>query len=266
MLFDMGGEQFNDLADKASQIVQCWDQRFTLDNRRFVERYLNAELRVLVHVRRQRLGGDTGEGRALFEAVPRDFPDGNRREDHRLVLPGDGHLVVEDDRSAACPDGEEQPMLVDYVKLAESPQTVIPSRVRFEPSDSAASRSPDSALYLSKTGFRLGPTLEDWECIGLARRLPIHLDQTSIEQIERRPEVVDGVPSYQREARRESHANPEAVEQVSRIRLYLADDFVGVAVVKPLDLGYEIADVLIGPLNLGARAIHPSLPRKRLGA
>ena len=42
-----GEHLFGDAEHKAREILQQWNSRLTLDNRRFAERYLNSELRVL---------------------------------------------------------------------------------------------------------------------------------------------------------------------------------------------------------------------------
>jgi hypothetical protein len=256
MPLDPRGEQFDNLAYKASQIVERWNQRFTLDNRRFVERYVNAELRLLVYLRHLLASGERVEERAIFQAVPGLFGKANGWGNDWLVLPRDGDPETKNDCSGARPYRKKKPMFVDYVKLAETPQAVIPSLVWIEASNGLRSGLTDSTLYVSETGFRFGPALEDRESVRLTRCLPIHFDKPPIEEVERRSEIVNRISSDESEAYRERRLKPKAVDQVARVRLFLKDNLIRVGLVEPLDVGYEITDVLIGPFDLRARPVH----------
>src|SRR5436305_5668149 len=117
-----GEHLFGDAEHKAREILQQWNSRLTLDNRRFAERYLNSELRVLAHCVL-----DGQQVVACFQRAPdaaglnetstaEEFNSSGRRES------------CESQRGR-----NQEAVLVEVVQLVENPKVVsVPTLVWFK--------------------------------------------------------------------------------------------------------------------------------------
>lgn len=249
-LFRQGrGEQYDDLINRAAQLGQEWNDRLTLNNRRFVERYANAELRLLVYLRRFRSCRPGIEQRAVFQAAV-GGSDANGWSDNRLVCPGRLELESKNDCLATRPDCKQQPMLVDYVKLMQSPQSVMPSLVWLESSNDGSGRRDDSLFCSLESGFKFVSVVRDYEEVALHDVLTAAFNELTPQQIEGGSEVVNRISCNERQSRRWKREYVETILQLSRIGDYISDDLIGFTLMKPLDRDFQLVDVLVGPFDL----------------
>ena len=125
----------------------------TLDNLRFVDRYINQEFHILLKFKM----GDSGEYIASFQWDSGDGQERATKIDSNLLsgmasLKEFGQLIPFTWRHAASyvrrASGKQQAVLVDTVKLMDLPDRVIPSFVWFDRVDRVFSRLPH-ALYFS---------------------------------------------------------------------------------------------------------------------
>jgi hypothetical protein len=245
-------EKFQDLIDRAAQLSERWNERLTLDNRRFVERYSNGELRIILTL--SSCTDDRASGcdhRAIFQAASSE----RKRKAgtaYTQLLPGESKELggwTKRYGLRSRPDGEQEPVLIDYVQLVELPERFIPSLVRFERVDDRPRRARDPLFYSAEGGFKSARAFADRELIGLSDVLPVGEDKLAPSEIEGRPKVVDRISSEQRQDGGRLLPDPEAIDQYSRLRIYLTRDLVWVGCVIPLDRGFEISDVQIGPFD-----------------
>lgn len=148
----------DDVFDVFSDLQESWKNRLTFDDPRLAERYLKGELRVIVDFS---IGNVSKKDVALLEREQRIL-----RFDVHLDPPGTETATPggKDMNSAAAvgdnarsvysaqrhSHGNQEPMLVDIVKLVESPERDILSLVWLETVDNSDSIIPHS-LYFSLT-------------------------------------------------------------------------------------------------------------------
>jgi len=73
--------------------------------------------------------------------------------------------------------------------------------------------------------------------------------------VERGTQVVDRVPDDEAEPEGGILRNPSGRDLLSRLRVTVKDDSVGVEVKEGLDFKLEVLDVLVGPFNLTSRSV-----------
>jgi hypothetical protein len=116
-------EARNDVADKLGKLMQRWEQRITVDNPRFSDRFCTSQIHILLRLRGV-----------------------NAIEDSVLVIE-QGRSSSEVEQSCFA-DGNKVAVLVQDVELMQPPQSIIPAFVRFEFVDSIL-RWPENTLYFS---------------------------------------------------------------------------------------------------------------------
>lgn len=254
-------EQCEDLTNRASQLGENWNHRFTLDNRRLVERYINSELWILMDLVFILTSGKTEQYRAIFNSAVGGSESYGGHNDG-LIQPWNAHPELQDERLMACPHCEQKSMLVDYVKLMEPPQSVVPSFVRLESKQHLSCRRSNTLSYSHESGFKLVSIIGDDERVTRSDRLSVRLDKLTPHEVQSRTKIVDRISRDRGKAGGRRSAEAHVVLQVSRLRIYLADEFIGVALMEPLDPGFQLTDVLIGPLDLQPWTTRSALSHK----
>ena len=116
-------EARNQVINEVDKLMQAWDQRIRFGNLRLAERFLNFDLNILLHLR-----FDSGEEGILgFHQISSAIPIGSKEK------------VVS--------QGKEGTVLVDVVKLVDSPERIIPTFVWFEPVDCLNSLQKHSLYF-----------------------------------------------------------------------------------------------------------------------
>lgn len=251
-----GRKQLDSLLHRAAQINEEWTQRFTLDNPRFVDRYLYDGLRAFVVF--ELVGGTPKYLIAIFQrAQPVGWTKPNERHFGQLVSSETRHVELEEqllEGSGCCEDGA---MLVHNVELVENPKGIIPSSIRLEVCEDLESLISDPGLYLAYSrGLKIFPTRMNREGILPRGSVPIRLNELTDQEIESRAHVVDGISRNQTQLQRGIRANDYALDQVASIRIHLGDKVVRFGFNEPVVGGLEFVDMLLGPLDLGSRPNH----------
>jgi len=156
------------------------------------------------------------------------------------------------DRSKTRPGGNKCSVLVDVVKLMQDLKVVpLPSIVGFERAERIDGVLPH-ALYFSANMAFVFRGLRRNEKAGF---LPIFDGSGSDEikllgqMVEGGSEVLDGVAQNCRDGRRNLANVSYMIDRLSRLRIALRSDFVGVCSAEGADSTIQVSDVYIGPLN-----------------
>jgi hypothetical protein len=237
------------------QMAERWENRFALDNPRFVERYVEGELRLVVRCRRSGPSLDSEECVAVFErelSVSRAERKG--RIGDGLIQPRDGHFRVDDYRGVCAADGEQKPMLVGRVETVQTPEGVIPSLVWLQLAKDFE-RVWGGSVYASDSApaFEVILAVSDWEHRSFVGRPAARLDKLPREQIKRRPEVMDDVSDDKRDALGRIAADPDAIDEISSISFFLGHDRVWVGREEIANGSMCFGEVMLGPLDLHPR-------------
>jgi len=257
----------DDLPDKIRELMERFEQRLTLDNLRLAERYIKAELHLLIHFG--------------IRGVDKQFVASFQRAHHGIGLKeempsrGDGDGIVRNGllglpnqllQASTCmgteintPEGgtdgnQHQAVFVDVVKFAEYPELVsLSSLVRFGCVDCVYGILPH-ALYLSiALGFvfrGVGPTDREVDKVfggGLARSGQMKLVGQVVESTSK---VLDHITSDEQDVCRHVLNTHDIVDQLSRLRIVLGPDSIWLGSEERLPCDIEISDVLFGPFDL----------------
>ena len=135
----------------------------------------------------------------------------------------------------------------------ENPEKIISSLVWFERID-CGERVLSSALYLSLFfGFVFCGVVRNREInpIGIWRCVPgIRTDKLVGEMIEGTHQILNDISCNERQALRRGFDAGDIIDQLSRLRITLGADFIGLRVQETRDFALQISDVLFGPFDL----------------
>jgi len=186
-------ESIDRLAHARSEVVQECHDRLTLNDRRFVERYLESVLDLAF-----RLRVESEEFVAFVHRsdVARSQVDAHSGDVHgRIGRAFDGECV--DDFLERGDGGKQEAVLIHDVKLVETPVGAVPSLVRFQLFKRGRCGGSDSRLYFGQAGFKFVRVSRDGKLVVAGNQLVVVDDELAVKEIERRTEVVEGVPNKQ---------------------------------------------------------------------
>jgi hypothetical protein len=132
----------------------------------------------------------------------------------------------------------------------ESPEVVYPTFVRFKSfyNTDCCGRGPANSLR--SENFLLGTY---WE-IGFGNisfaGMPVLNDQSHRKQIESGTQIMDCVSHQACPIVGNGISDMDAIDLISRLRLLLHDEGIGVTLKKGSDLGFKPLNMLLGPINL----------------
>jgi len=270
-------ETENQVVNAIERFNEEWKNRFTLDNPRLVENYVKGKLHFLILI--EEAVKPRNQFVAFIErAIPKRFigddveiergtkvniggnvdPFFFQRGSRQRAPDKPGSLEVRHGRA----DGYQEAVLVDIVKLIESPENIVPSLVRFGRVDRIYCRLRH-ALYFSFTrGFVLRGTLRidngKTDSLAFCRSQGDSLSQGSdLHQIpskiiKRASHVVEGISSNQRDNRRHGLGPSEIMlsDCLGKLRIWLDTNSVRIPVQEFSDFPFQILDVLVGPCGL----------------
>jgi len=247
-------EGIDNAADAIAELNHRFKKRLTLDNPRFVQRYLESELHFLVFFsigeidekfaasfERAHIVGGSEESVQNGNISPKSFFK------HRY---GDGTEINAPD---GRPNGNNEAVLVDIVKSVEGPKVIsIPTFVWFERANRIDSVLPHALYFSNKAGFKLfGATRDGEACIVPVAFKPPGADQVQLlsEVIERTSEVMEDVTGDSRDIGGDGGDALDVINQLSRLRIALSSDFVGFGIEKDAECRLKVSDVFFGPFN-----------------
>jgi hypothetical protein len=254
-LNEQGLEIGDDLLDKIRQLMNRWENRLTLNNLRLIERYLEGELRILIHTRWH---GE--EYCAVFygeDSIRRRYVHIHDWRAHDTGPSGaDDHCAPKSCRDGCvkCESGgKQEAVFLSVVKLAQLPKGVCPSFVRFGQID-RVHRVLRHALYFSHTsGFIFVGVAEDRESRESRGNTSVPFDQSANDVVESGSEVLEDFSRAQGNFIGNIFPLPKPKHPLARLRVDLADDFIRARVgFESTDVCFEITDVLFGPFDFYA--------------
>jgi hypothetical protein len=269
-----GLEAKNQVIDVVKRLREQWEDRFTLNNPRLMENYVKAKVHFLILIK-DALKPENQFVTFIERALPilcvGDDIESKRgtkvdiggNVESLFFQHGSGQPAPDEaGRGKVCHDGTngyQEAVLVDIVKLVESPETVVPSLVRFGPVDSVYGRLRH-ALYFSFTrGFVLCGTIgvnngkADLFALGLAKddalSITADVNEMPSEMIEGTSYVVDGLPGEQRDNGDHRLGTGDIMmrECVGKLRVWLDSNFIRIAIQEVADFPFQVLDVLVGP-------------------
>ena len=247
----------DDALDELVHFIERFEQRPTLDNLRLVDRYLEGKFHLALQIHDSRFDVNYIAYLQRFDGSAEVGVLNEGQNSTRITAFTDcgAHSPVVEFRR--CPVfvphccSEQQPMLIDIVQSGELPQTVIPSLVWLERIDTFNSLSRSSLYYSTTLGRHiLIEALAKGEVdvlLGCNRRI---LDHDLIDQmIKSTPEILQDIPSDDGDHGRNFRNRNDLKNMISRLRINLAPQEIGIFFVEGVEFDLQLTDVLIGPFD-----------------
>ncbi len=226
-------EARDEVVHKIDQLMERWDKRLTFQNLRFIERFVDFELEILI-----RYGSSDAFDDPLKDWIACLEPE-------PAVEPVAGEQKVVSDR-------EEKTVLVDVIKLMDFPERFVSALVRFEPVDRFYGLLPHSLYLSSLSGFVYLGTRRSGErnvAVGFSPR-ESDLGKVIRQVVESTPDVLDDVSSGRNDIKWENGKRSEAKRAFSSLRIVMHPDNMHILVPKLDDFGIQLREVLLGPFDL----------------
>jgi hypothetical protein len=248
----------DDALYELEHFVERFNQRLTLDNLRLVERYLKFELHILLEFK---VSGFDIEFVAHFQrfcgatkASPAYQSHQSSRVGHGIVDCHSG-IVIDSHGPELVPRSrsEQQAVFVDVIQLVEMPKRVVPTSVWFESIDTFNRIWPRTLYFSSELGrhvFRGAVCDGEPDVAARSLRGDALSNQLVNQVIESGPKVLEYIASNDGDGRRDLLNSRNVIDMLSRLRIYLLSNSIGLESVKAVEREIEIADVLFGPFDL----------------
>jgi hypothetical protein len=260
-------------SDTIGELRERWDDRFTLASPALLKRYVEGELSIHLHIRCL-LDGGSAEFCAVFERANHLGTTHGEIEAFHGAFPLPGCEPKREGLPAqGAADNVDKSVLISHVEFVDVPERVfaklVPSLVRLKPLDCVHDSDAGSLLFLGSSGFVfLGVPFFGFPDDGKLRPgvgfTAVGEHQLVHQVVERGTQVVDRVPDDEAEPEGPDDEaepeggilrNPSGRDLLSRLRVTVKDDSVGVEVKEGLDFKLEVLDVLVGPFNLTSRSV-----------
>jgi len=224
-------EDNDEVINKINQLMERWEQRITRRNLKIAERFVNFELQILLHVRVV----DSRELWVVCLEVVREETDVPKPVSNQEAVIG---------------VGEKRSVLVDVIKLVDFPKRVIPAFVWFESVDSFYRFGTHTLYFSSLLPFVSSSILRNRKLNTptrlFARPNP---DELVCKVIKRAPEVVDNIASRSEGVEGTDAVFTKLFEGLARLRIFIGSERLEVLLPETNELGFEVDEVLLGPLN-----------------
>lgn len=254
----MRREIFNDSIDDISKYLERINNRFSFDDPRFVDRYIESELLIGVAF----IVNATGE---KFEAWFQREPIVCRMDEHShgsddfccsfgrrgvdaCHIPGSDFRDIEPARFR--PDGKKVSMLLNVVESTERPEGVIPSLVWFQRSDGVNTFLPRARYFALNRGLiYFGPENREVDNAGVGRvATQAGSNDLECQIVKGAPQVVNGVASDQGDIDGDGAHFRNIIDWASCFRIHLASNCIRPGFKEAGDLPIQVVDVLFGPV------------------
>jgi hypothetical protein len=237
-------ESGHGLADKLRNSIQAWQERCTLENPRFVERYKEGKLHVLLKFS---TGVVPKEYVIVFEGKPninKNIPSIRTL----AICEQFGKHARHVNPQVPANDCDREPMFIDDAQAVQAPENLpLPSWIWFNCADRVYSVLP-YALYLSKvSGFILaGTTARKVDMLTFSS--VCSTPEGTCKIVHSRPKILNSVPSNGKDRGVDWPYVRKAIDGAS-LCIHLADRFVWPTPYEFGDLDFKILDVMIGPFD-----------------
>jgi hypothetical protein len=251
-------KRLKNAVNAVSELHKRFERRFTLDNPRFVDNYLQSKFHILIFFR---VGGVLEQYVASFQReqiigrADEELHAGRQFCRRRLFAkfgPHDGqHIYTVELRT----DRYDEAVLVDIVKAVKGPEIIsLPALVWFERADRIDSILPHSLYFSSKTGFKIFGGRGDREtgCVPKPLLPASAYEEKLLGQVvEGAPKIVGGVTNDCGNVCGLGDTR-NLIDHLSTLRIALSDDFIGLGIEEGAESNIEVIDMFVGPLNFGA--------------
>lgn len=269
-LDDVALQLGHDATHEIGEFMNQWGKRFTADNPRLVERYVNRELHLIVTFE---FSGGGEQYMASFErwCGSRELDDGvgrvkmlDRPSDHRLRISPLTHTLG----GHRCPVhgiepegyGEGQAMLVDVVELLQDPENLsVPSLVWLDTVENFDRLWLRQALYFGSGGYVLCGGVRDGEV-----DVPDRTRGKPSGRTEGEGQLVEGTSEVEQDFTKDNGylwrdervvGDHDGVDLLPlKIRVAISGNFAKVSFAEPLNRIVKLLDVAVGPLNFRPNA------------
>lgn len=160
--------------------------------------------------------------------------------------------MCSDIHSTECrPYGNQQTVLIDAVESVEPPKGVIPSLVWFDRIDSVYGILPHSMYFSVHSGLIFRGVIKDRKVnvTGVGDVSSPDPEQPIGQVVEGASEVLQDVPGDTGNLKRDGLNVNEVIDQLTRLRITLGRDFIGVGCLKGEDCRLQLLDMLVGPFD-----------------
>lgn len=245
MLTEFPPKTENETVNKVTEMFERFNNRLALDNLRLGERYVKGEIHIIVH-----FSLACSDYVAVFERLS-EVGEGNAADAHigGTQKPGDckSRSYHVDERS------EQRMVLVGNVQIMENPESrALPASIRFG-SVNGIYGALRHALYSSMTlGMVFRGKLPDGEAGLPVRRPAVDENELVGEVVKGGSKIVNHIPGDKSDFNGRGLNVENAIDVISRMRVMLAPDSIGLTVEEPLPRDFQITDVLFGPFNFYA--------------
>jgi hypothetical protein len=249
-------ETESDLRNKLLHLMESFDNRFSLGNPRFIERYIKMELHILLKFRHRDsanyIAGFQNADGIRLDQKPTKITDSFSRpamdaQSLNLGTLGWRHAMG----PMSSPDSKQKAVFVDSVKVMETPERVIPTFVWFDCINSV-SRFFAHSLYFSSEkgrGVFLG-TICNRKVDVVSGRLPsCSGNKMTGEMIQGTSEVVEGIGTNDRDIIGNVPHADEIVAALSGVRIVLGFDYIRIGIEESITGDLQILDMLVGPVD-----------------
>lgn len=243
-------EPLDDSRNKLRKLFERWDNRLSLQGKSVLEQYIGGRLSLVVDVEfRTPSHTDRGPSDRLEATIVFDTHSAiNHTEVARFVFDVDSR------QNRNMQHWDQQDVFVEDVEVVYSANGLIPSLVRLYGVEYLpAERFGEARLYYStvKSCYELLPAFAspEWE-FGVGHVAASIANDAANHQVERTPEIVNGVANDKGRVIGNGLHNPEVQNIVSGIRIFLDEKFVEVRLGEALKDGVQLKNVLLGPFDL----------------
>lgn len=252
------------------KLIERWNNRLRLDDPRFVERYVEGNLLLHLHVV---AGPDSEKLCAVLKRDDSSIPECCEARSHDPHSPARNRAVrqwiargtVDPQRMKhdGTADDIQGAMLIDSIKVVQPIEggglRALASLVRLQRLDECLGSGGRSLYFSSTAGFIFVRSLADWEAGIPIPSLPVRQNQLPDNMIKRASEIMDNLA--------DQYAKPyggifldETTDhsvEFSRgtIRIWLTRESIGIESQKGLDFIVEVTDLLYGPFGLRPNAV-----------
>ncbi len=234
--------------DELNHITEKLEKRLTLGNLRLAQRFLNNNLRILIHFR----------------------PEDSLEEWFCCLMPVAAvePLAL---KQIVGANGDNVSVLVDVIHVMQEPKRLVSASalVWFERINRFYSRFPRSLYFSSLKSLVFVGFLDDGECNTSPHLLadaPMqsNLNQVKGKMVEGAAKVLQDISCRCENVESGNGEFGKILHSLTRLRVVLGPDYMRVSIAKGLGLSLKILEVLFGPFDFDTNQNEPFLCRKSL--